>query len=260
MMAGLLWYRSYMDSLANTSGYYPDIHAGHADRTSELTLTVPYLSRSVPSGYTQLELAQIIGGTMVIEGSLQSVEATAHVTKDANDSIIATYPLANITLRGITETVDGILYYNGDTYDPDGTVTRKWGEVDLGTLTWTKDTLDRFWATLSDMKQITATDQTQEGLVCARFIPSKTVIIDRSVDNAIARFTDRIYVIASAYSTAADFKTAMNGVGLVYELATSTTETADPYTAVQDIAEGGSEEVVTGNNVPVGNVSVYRRA
>lgn len=39
-MAGLLWYRSYMDSLANTSGYYPDIHAGHADRVAELPFDI----------------------------------------------------------------------------------------------------------------------------------------------------------------------------------------------------------------------------
>lgn len=309
-MAGLLWYRSYMDSLANTSGYYPDIHAGHADRVTELTLDAPYLSRAVPAGYNQLELAQIIGGTMVVEGSLQSVEATAHVTRGKNlfdgsqvstthtsnwgvtwsdntltiehktsyttgvptfplnvpsgDYVLSyasttetgkisfyrnnswvktlnngttftvdeadtneirfsadvgtpvttvniqiesgttateyspyhaptSTPLANITLRGISETVDGVLSYDGDTYDPDGTVTRYYG-----------------------MRAYQAGDE--------------------SLTDAITDGTDT-----------------------VYKLVAPTTESADPYTAMQTVEEGGMLQFVTNNNVPVGNVSIYRR-
>lgn len=304
-MAGLLWYRSYMDSLANTSGYYPDIHAGHADRVTELTLEAPYLIREVPSGYNQLELSQIIGGTMVVEGSLQSVEALVHVAVGFNqwdeewelgtfaggsltgsttrirnkhpipvipnttyyyeapqncyvmqvnaesgwtryvseqvgrhttftvqswarfiyfspiDAYGATYnndiciniskttgtpkngdympyvestfPLANITLRGISTTVDGILSYYGDTYDPNGTVTRYFGERAY-----------------------------QAG--------------DESLTDAVT-----------------------DGTNTVYKLTTPTTETAAPYTATQTVEEGGTVQFITSNNVPVGNISIYRR-
>ena len=345
-MAGLLWYRSYMDSLSNTSGYYPDIHAGHADRVTELTLDAPYLVRETPAGYNQLELAQIIGGTMVVEGSLQSVEATAHVTVGKNlfdiartidvpspsdilasprvmstdkfylglrsdnyyypnyianysvsDGVIKvttrtnnsyglgfpikcesdtqytlscsknnanmgvgcydadwnyisrlvsltsdesatfttpsnaeyitlifsslvlmeegtitniqlergssattyvpyvkhTTPLANITLRGISKTVDGVLSYDGDTYDPDGTVTRYYGERAY-----------------------------QAG--------------DESLTDAVT-----------------------DGTVTVYKLSTPVTESAAPYTATQTVEEGGTVEFVTSNNIPVGNVSIYRR-
>lgn len=313
-MAGLLWYRSYMDSLANTSGYYPDIHAGHADRVTELTLEAPYLIRKVPSGYNQLELSQIIGGTMVVEGSLQSVEATAHVitgknqfdydhlyfgywlndgfhgtgdpanydtaygwyfvkipvfegTKitisgtpaiggtnsaffgssatDIKEMFLNTYangtrtvpqgaewlglcivkndrynpkvdfpnaqvergeeatayepytetltPLANVTLRGISTTVDGVLSYDGDTYDPDGTVTRYYGERSY-----------------------------QAG--------------DESLPDTVT-----------------------DGTNTVYKLTTPVTESAAPYTATQTVEEGGTVQFVTSNSIPVGNVSIYRR-
>ena len=354
-MAGLLWYRSYMDSLANTSGYYPDIHAGHADRVAELTLDAPYLVRETPAGYNKLELMELVGGSVAwnqmatvytgtrvgvtiadggsgvvtlsgtttasyfathtvqaftqnhvyfmhlivnanpnnvpfsfspynlsgdfginqnggtkiakwtsasknssigvgsiaknvsVDGiklrytlvnltlmlgsaiadyvysleqstagsgiawlksygffeedyiaysapTLQSVEGTSHIAKDGNGNVISTTTFGAVTLRGITELVNGTIRYNGDTYEPDGTVTRYFGERAY-----------------------------QTG--------------DESLTDAIT-----------------------DGTNTVYKLVAPTTESADPYTAVQDVAEGGTEEFVTGNNIPVGNVSVYRRA
>jgi hypothetical protein len=50
----------------------------------------------------------------------------------------------------------------------------------------------------------------------------------------------------------------MSGVYLVYELATPTTEEADPYTEIQSIESGGTEEFV-GATIPVGHESVYPR-
>lgn len=351
-MAGLLWYRSYMDSLANTSGYYPDIHAGHADRVTELTLDAPYLVRETPAGYNKLELSSIIGGsvawnqlfkpvlatssqngvtvtrdadgTMTLNGTctsgggiagtpvanvqnhiyfmkgnassdmpsgttfssqsygvdstgngniikitsssanwyfviyvqngvtysgqtfrpividltkmfgstiadyvysleqsmagsgiawlknydyftedyiaysaptLEHVKTTAHITKDADDNVLSTYPFdSGLLLRGVLKVENGALVYYGDTYEPDGTVTRYFGERAY-----------------------------QAG--------------DESLTDAITDGTDT-----------------------VYKLGAPTTESADPYTALQDVEEGGTEEFVTSNNVPVGNVSVYRRA
>jgi hypothetical protein len=53
------------------------------------------------------------------------------------------------------------------------------------------------------------------------------------------------------------FKQAMSGVELVYELATPTTEQAQPYTNPQIVDPDGTEEYVTANNVPVGHDSTY---
>ena len=61
----------------------------------------------------------------------------------------------------------------------------------------------------------------------------------------------------TAYSNAASFKTAMSGVYLVYELATPTTETADPYQSLQVCDPNGTEEFVSTGIVPVGHEIRY---
>lgn len=354
-MAGLLWYRSYMDSLANTSGYYPDIHAGSADFAIEITREAPYLIRETPAGYNQLELSSIIGGSvawnqlcnsasvtgtsghkfylmqngaesitstntftgltdgtdMVIDltqmlgtaiadfvyaleqatagegvawlkrydliddqyhaynaGSLESVEATSHIAKDGNGNVISTTTFGSVTLRGITKTdADGNLYYYGDTYSWDGTVNRRFAEVDLGSLNW-QYSGSRQWFNVEagqlsiKYESTSAFNNAIANAICSKYITvpytymrdTDPTVIACSVNNA------GFFVIRdTAYTDPATFKTAMSGVKLVYELATQTTESADPYTKVQTVEEGGTEEFVTSNNVPVGNVSIYRR-
>jgi hypothetical protein len=71
-----------------------------------------------------------------------------------------------------------------------------------------------------------------------------------------------IAIIDSAYdsSDATVFKTAMSGVYLIYELATPTTETADPYQQVQIVDNYGTEEFVIDSGsfpVPVGHQTRY---
>lgn len=414
-MAGLLWYRSYMDSLANTSGYYPDIHAGHADRVTELTPDAPYLVRETPAGYNQLKLMELVGGSVAwnqqfgylggniasqdvtytrsldgysgtingtatvngnvafdrqniianhvyygsIGGSLptnakftlgglsftgvaggllkygnnvnqiycriefvtgvtfdnvaihpqltdltqmfgstiadyvysleqatagsgiawlksygfftedyyaysaptlQSVEATSHVTKDANNTTIATYPLdSDLVLRGIPKLSNGNLYYDGDTYEWDGTVNRRFDIVDLGTLEWTLDATYQVF-----LSQYITTKAQNSNYTCAKYLAvakSRNNLNEGEIGTYnTGNAQNRMAVKDSNYTTAAAFKTAMSGVYLIYELATQTTESADPFTAVQTVEDGGTEEFVTTNGVPVGNVSIYRRA
>lgn len=59
--------------------------------------------------------------------TLKHVEGvSAHVMRDGDDNIIGNYPLdASLTLRGVPKLdANNSLYYDGDTYEPDGTVTR----------------------------------------------------------------------------------------------------------------------------------------
>ena len=60
-----------------------------------------------------------------------------------------------------------------------------------------------------------------------------------------------------SYTSASDFKTAMNGVYLIYELATPTEETAEPYASPQNVDDFGTEEYISGNIVPVGHNTQY---
>ena len=70
----------------------------------------------------------------------------------------------------------------------------------------------------------------------------------------------KIWLCDSNYATAASLKTALNGVYLVYELATPTTESADPYQETQICSDWGSEEFVDSRTVPmpVGSESFYQ--
>lgn len=161
-----------------------------------------------------------------------------------------TYPLdSDLELRGIPMLVDGKIKYDGDLYASDGSVTRRYGIVDLGTLTWS-------YASSTFYAKLTPEPKNRPLGVIANAICSKYPIVahsgmgDKQASIAYA-FVIGINVKDSAYSDTATFKTAMSGVYLVYELATPTTESADPYTNPQLVDNWGTEEFVDTREVPV---------
>lgn len=154
-----------------------------------------------------------------------------------------TYPLDNsLTLRGIPKLdASNSLYYDGDTYESDGTVTRKYGVVDLGGLTWNKNKNSQGDDVFSSNGIQTVV---KNGLcICSRYktntdtarpasMTDKTLSINAAPLLQSGYFgIGEIIIKDSSYTsqTGAEFKTAMSGVLLVYELATPTTETAEPY-------------------------------
>ena len=163
------------------------------------------------------------------------------------------YPLdSSLTLRGIPKLIDNKLSYDGDIYQSDGTVTRKYRYVDLGTLTWQyNSSYGIMYANPGSQYNIK-----DSGLcVCQNYIympNSDRGATDKSIGlGTTGWFVNTIWVRDSAYTDATTFKTAMSGVYLVYELATPTTETATPYTNPQMVAKGGTEEYVDTRDVPI---------
>lgn len=186
-------------------------------------------------------------------GTLQSVKTTAHVTRNADDTIINNYPLDDIELRGVAKLVNNEIKYDGDTYESDGTVTRKYGIVDLGTLNWSK-----YGSTEEYDRYITGgIDSTSRNgvryAVCNKF--PIVAIGGTYVANAVTFGTGsmRTSVTTSplAYSDVATFKAAMSGVYLVYELATPTEEQAEPFTNPQTVDPNGTEQYVDTRTVPI---------
>lgn len=174
----------------------------------------------------------------------------------------------SLTLRGIPKLdANNALYYDGDTYESDGTVTRKYGIVDLGTLEWTKDTSGTYARFAAEDNQLankwkpTDTYVRANGLFCAQYVPDR-LAVGGGVDKGISGYqgSTSIYISDSVYasSTADQFKTAMSGVYLVYELATPTTEEADPFQNPQIVNDWGTEEYVTESIVPVGHDTLYQ--
>lgn len=201
-------------------------------------------------------------------GSLQSVNVASKKVYDSNNTLVATYTFdSDLTLRGIPKLdASNNLYYDGDVYENDGTVTRKYGIVDLGSLTWTKASNNsRFYLTLSDTKAPSSND-TIANIVCAMY--QSTSFNDNIIphDKTIAINTQKaLSIYDSSYTDAQAFKTAMSGIYLVYELATPTTESADTYINPQIVDADGTEEFVDyaqsqGTRdvaVPVGHESLY---
>lgn len=173
------------------------------------------------------------------------------------------YPLdSSLTLRGIPKLdANNQLYYDGDVYEADGTVTRRYGVVDLGTLDWNQHSdvnpptypYGYFGATVPGKANGEYNlFSSAYPLAYPSFSRSDKVIIG-SLDSGI------IYIIDSTYAsyTEEQFVEAISGVYLVYELATPTTETADPFQNPQLVSAGGTEEYVSTGIVPVGHYTQY---
>lgn len=169
------------------------------------------------------------------------------------------YPLdSSVTLRGIPKLdANNQLYFDGDEYEADGTVTRRYGIVDLGSLTWTE------YGSTSDYTRyissgIDSNSKVNGACICDSFIYRGTASVDANqiwVGTGNGRLS--VTTTKDKYQDSSAFKTAMSGVMLVYELATPTTETATPYEELQIVNDFGTEEFVTTGLVPVGNVTEY---
>lgn len=160
---------------------------------------------------------------------------------------------SDIELRGIPK-LDSAnnLYYDGDEYEDDGTVDRKYGIVDLGTLDWYTST-NNFYAELAGVKR-PSTWVTVPNILCSMYMPSGADPIALGTADKVIGITptaDRVTIRDTAYADAVAFKTAMSGVYLVYELATPTTEEADPYQQIQICDDFGTEEFVDTRTVPI---------
>ena len=181
-----------------------------------------------------------------------------------------TYALdSDLELRGIPQLDESNnLRYDGDTYESDGTVTRRYGIVDLGTLDWEKPTATDYMNFYSNgISSVVKRPSTSsnKNIICSKY---SCAPITTAGDNYIYIHTSgqiRVKDTSKTSLTADDFETAMSGVYLVYELDTPTTESADPYTNPQIVDDWGTEEYVdygyyTGTrdvSIPVGHDTLY---
>ena len=179
------------------------------------------------------------------------------------------YPLDDsLTLRGIPKLdANNKLYYDGDVYEHDGTVTRKYGIVDLGTLSW--DNKGSGYFTSSSIGSKNIDNQILSNAVCSSYIITAARDLS-SIYPALAvgwNGRDVVDVRDTNYTnyTEEQFKDAMSGVYLVYELETPITESADPYQEIQIVDPYGTEEFVDAGveaetrdvAVPVGQDALY---
>lgn len=157
------------------------------------------------------------------------------------------------------------LYFDGDIYSADGTVTRNVIEIDFKDLAWEKSLSgNKFYAKVTPYPWSDSLV-----MVCAKYAFDE---IGNSVhgyfgDDKTLRYSYsnmtpssdsyEIYVHDEAYSTTQAFASANEGTKLVYKLATPTIAEAEPFTTPQIVSDWGTEEYVTTGVVPVGHDTRY---
>ena len=185
------------------------------------------------------------------------------------------YPLDDsLTLRGIPKLdANNQLYYDGDVYESDGTVTRRYGVYTFdGTEAWGRvsETINGVTYNYFRLYGASFTSKIPDSKLGMQFILSKpyaakyglpywysgALLGDKlswSVGTAYG-----ICIYDDSYSDGTTFKAAMNGMVLVYELATPTTESVDAYQNPQVVDDWGTEEYVSTGIVPVGHYTKYQ--
>lgn len=270
------YFYGYTGSAANVSFYVRFFDTNYDPCDGYASTSGVYLDRTYPqitpsnARYLKFRCSGQYGTTYRNDICINLSDPTRNGTYEPYQK--RTYPLdSSLTLRGIPKLTDSNgsgevlsiidtinLHYDGDRYLPDGTVQRMYGVVDLGTLTWTYEpgansSLNFFQCQPNPLIKNGTTN-----LICTKY-PIGTVNYASGDDHAIMATTtgNIVRVRDTSYTDAAAFKTAMSGVYLVYELATPTTEEADPYTNPQIVDPDGTEEYVSTSIVPVGHESRY---
>lgn len=174
------------------------------------------------------------------------------------------YPLDDsLTLRGIPKLdSNNQLYYDGDTYAADGTVTRKYGVVDLtDETTYSNITVGTSSGGVkyADINFLTGKWSVLNTPNCISTKYTRISISTVGVSGAFKVYANAITVYDDRFTDANTAKSLLSGenVKFVYELATPTTEEAEPYNEVQIVDDFGTEEYVTTSLVPVGHNTKY---
>lgn len=181
------------------------------------------------------------------------------------------YPLDDtLTLRGIPKLADGQMYYDGDTYAHDGTVTRNYNPVTLnGSETWTEYTVSGVKWFYADVLPGMANGSFYDPIpvVCDVYHYAGTITQSSQLSDgtfsgdkivAVHSGFDRIWVKDTSKADVTALKTALasNPMTVVYKKATPTTESATPYQSPQICDPDGTEQYVT-SGIPVGHETQY---
>ena len=138
-------------------------------------------------------------------------------------------PFGNTYTINFVDGSNPLIVYGGTLDVLSGVLTVDRGYVDLGSLNWTYESSSFFKA------KVTGKKYGNTNVLCDKYAVSSSITVSGMLDKEIKGYpsdgdSDRnaIYVKDSAYTDATTFKTAMNGVQLVYELATPQTYQLTP--------------------------------
>lgn len=167
------------------------------------------------------------------------------------------YNLGGDTLRGLFKLdSNNNIYAYGDIKTSDGKIKRRFDIVDLGSLNWiignrnTDNDAYTFYYNLTEIKNYS-------GAIADNFIFNPNISTWESLKKGEFSVSDTYLIFAADYNSAYDFKTAMDGHYLIYEVETPTTESSTPFDNPQEVKI--TEEFIDGRSVeiPVGHDTIY---
>lgn len=185
-----------------------------------------------------------------------------------------TYPIEPKVLRGVPK-LDSAnrLYFDGDIYEHDGTVTRRYPEIDMSTMAWSYDSTNQYFYTSTTDAMIKPANGEIANIRTVKYVTAASItsisnianIPDKSIVAYVPSNTFRLLVKDSAYTTVADFKASLSGQMLIYEAKEPTTETAEPFQSpmvvdplgTEDFIDAGVEEGTRDVSIPVGHETLY---
>lgn len=251
VMAGVYWYDANKTYISNDTSLTSDPSSG--------VVTSP-----ANAAYLGINFAPAYIDTVCVNISDPAKNGTYVPYKET------TYALdSDLTLRGILKMdSDHRVYADGDVYGSDGTVERRYGVIVLnGTQSTLAYSLTSGGYVQYRTADIGADGKQNGGIVSDKYPTAYTgqATTENSVNLYYESYSRILFRDSRFGSTITDVTgwnqwLASNPVTLVYELATPTTETADPYASPQNCAVGGTEEYVYaegGSGVIVGHNSKY---
>lgn len=185
----------------------------------------------------------VIGSRMTVYGTFTTPSSAQYMKFNTNNTYGATYN-DDISIN-YPSTDHDYHAYTGSTYETDleqtvyggtadvvnGSGTSTMGYVDLGTLNYIYNaTSQMFLATIGDMAQ-----RSNKAGLCSAYRVGNMWVTDEEWTTATALITlggndNYLRIKNTAYTDPAEFKAAMSGVQLVYELATPTDLSFTPQT------------------------------
>ena len=228
-------------SYAKPNGIYPEMTVGAVIGADE---TAQWATRE-SEGTGSAIVRSVQGAVEVQDGELVPVQIAGIASTDAQGGELDAIEWTAQTLRAAGSVRDELT--------ANELVTRV-GVVDLGTLTWNYNSGDhsRMAAMLAGI--IAPSASAVANIACAEYTPvSANSLHLHTTDKSIAIYVnDSVNVYDTAYTDAAAFKSAMDGVFLYYELATPTTTPISPALPMTyRVQQGGTESII----VPDGDIS-----
>lgn len=203
---------------------------------------IDYYMNTVWNNYVTFDTDRPFVDLKALSVEIVAEQAGTGTPSPSNPRSISGFSSATIIHNNNSETVSfGSTVYGGILDVVNGKLTITYSLVDLGTLSWTYYQDGIFFTTLTGRKQ------GGQNLICSNYKTSDvqgwTFIEDKAVVGNVAN--SNVYVRDTTYSDKTTFTAAMNGVQLVYELATPIEVTLTPIEIEQVF---GSNTISTNTN------------